>query len=62
MKKTASNLCFAGGNPQAEVMIIGNVPGRDEDIEGKVFAGQNALLLEKMLAAIGLSTRWSSVV
>ena len=55
LKKTASNLCFAGGNPQAEVMIIGDVPGRDEDIEGKVFAGQNALLLEKMLAAIGLS-------
>jgi uracil-DNA glycosylase len=56
LKKTASNLCFAGGNPQAEVMIIGDVPGRDEDIEGKVFAGQNELLLEKMLAAIGLSS------
>ena len=55
LKKTASNLCFAGGNPQAAVMIIGDVPGRDEDIEGKVFAGQNALLLEKMLGAIGLS-------
>ena len=55
LKKTASNLCFSGGNPQAHVMIIGDVPGRDEDIEGKVFAGQNALLLEKMLAAIGLS-------
>ena len=36
-------------------MVIGDVPGRDEDIEGKVFAGQNALLLEKMLGAIGLS-------
>lgn len=56
LKKTASNLCFAGGNPQADVMIIGDVPGRDEDIEGKVFAGQNELLLEKMLASIGIST------
>ncbi len=55
LKKTASNLCFADGNPQAQVMIIGDVPGRDEDIEGKVFAGQNLLLLEKMLGAIGLS-------
>ncbi len=54
LKKTASNLCFADGNPQAEVMIIGDVPGRDEDIEGKVFAGQNFVLLEKMLGAIGL--------
>jgi DNA polymerase len=54
LKKTASNLCFAGGNFQADVMVIGDVPGRDEDIEGKVFAGQNALLLEKMLAAMGV--------
>jgi len=56
LKKTASNLCFAGGNFLADIMIIGDVPGRDEDIEGKVFAGQNALLLEKMLASIGLSS------
>ena len=55
LKKTASNLCFAGGNAHAPVMIIGDVPGRDEDIEGKVFAGSNALLLEKMLGSIGLS-------
>jgi DNA polymerase len=55
LKKTASNLCFAGGNFLADIMVIGDVPGRDEDIEGKVFAGQNALLLEKMLGAIGLS-------
>ena len=61
LKKTASNLCFAGGNLQADIMIIGDVPGRDEDIEGKVFAGQNHVLLEKMLAAIGLSTAATSL-
>jgi DNA polymerase len=61
LKKTASNLCFADGNPAADVMIIGDVPGRDEDIEGKVFAGQNALLLEKMLGAIGLSLASASL-
>jgi DNA polymerase len=61
LKKTASNLCFAGGNPLADVMVIGDVPGRDEDIEGKVFAGQNALLLEKMLGAIGLSLASASL-
>ncbi len=54
LKKTASNLCFMGGDLEAPVMVIGDVPGRDEDIEGKVFAGQNALLLERMLGAIGL--------
>ena len=61
LKKTASNLCFAGGNLGAEVMVIGDVPGRDEDIEGKVFAGQNALLLVKMLGAIGLSLASTSL-
>jgi DNA polymerase len=60
LKKTASNLCFADGDPQASVMIIGDVPGRDEDIEGKVFAGQNLLLLEKMLGSIGLSVAATS--
>ncbi len=60
LRKTASNLCFAGGNPAAGVMVIGDVPGRDEDIEGKVFAGQNLLLLEKMLGAIGLSAESAS--
>jgi uracil-DNA glycosylase family 4 len=61
LKKTASNLCFADGDPMAQVMIIGDVPGRDEDIEGKVFAGQNLLLLEKMLGAIGLSVHSTSL-
>jgi len=60
LKKTASNLCFAGGDATAQVMIIGDVPGRDEDIEGKVFAGQNLLLLERMLGAIGLSVAATS--
>ena len=60
LKKTASNLCFADGDPAAQVMIIGDVPGRDEDIEGKVFAGQNLVLLERMLGAIGLSVASTS--
>ena len=60
LKKTASNLCFADGDPQAQVMIISDVPGREEDIEGKVFAGKNLLLLEKMLGAIGLSVHSTS--
>src|SRR6185503_11433493 len=61
LKKTASNLCFADGNDLADIMIIGDVPGRDEDIEGKVFAGKNLLLLDKMLGAIGLSVASTSL-
>jgi uracil-DNA glycosylase len=54
LKKTAKNLCFARGNPQAKLMLIGEAPGRDEDLEGAPFVGRAGRLLDKMLAAIGL--------
>ncbi|MGH9847630.1 MAG: uracil-DNA glycosylase, partial [Blastocatellia bacterium] len=55
LKKTATNLCFSDGNPQAHVMLIGEAPGRDEDLQGKPFVGRSGQLLDLMLAAIGLS-------
>jgi DNA polymerase len=54
LKKTAKHLCFARGNIQARLMMIGEAPGRDEDLEGKPFVGRAGRLLDKMLAAIGL--------
>jgi len=54
LKHTASNLCFADGNPGARVMVIGEVPGRDEDRMGVPFAGFAGQLLDKMLASIRL--------
>jgi DNA polymerase len=55
LKKTATRLCFADGNPQARVMLVGEAPGRDEDIQGKPFVGKSGQLLDRMLQAIGLS-------
>ncbi len=54
LKRTAKNLCFARGNPQARLMLIGEAPGRDEDIEGVPFVGRAGQLLDKMLASIGI--------
>ena len=54
LKKTASNLVFADGHEQAEIMIIGEAPGRDEDRMGLPFVGAAGQLLDKMLRAIGL--------
>jgi uracil-DNA glycosylase len=54
LKATAKSLCFYRGAARARVMVIGEAPGRDEDIEGKPFVGQAGQLLDKMLAAIGL--------
>ncbi|MBO6719180.1 MAG: uracil-DNA glycosylase [Rhizobiaceae bacterium] len=54
LKVTAKNLVFADGNPQARIMLVGEAPGRDEDIQGLPFVGRSGQLLDRMLAAIGL--------
>ena len=54
LKATASRLVFSDGNPEARVMLVGEAPGRDEDIEGLPFVGRSGKLLDLMLAAIGL--------
>jgi DNA polymerase len=54
LRFTAKNLVFADGNPQAELMLVGEAPGRDEDIQGLPFVGRSGQVLDRMLAAIGL--------
>ncbi len=55
LKRGARNLVFADGDPAARVMIIGEAPGRDEDLQGRPFVGRAGQLLDRMFAAIGLS-------
>jgi hypothetical protein len=55
LKRGARNLVFGAGKIGAPVMIIGDVPTRDEDMQGVPFAGAAGDLLDKMLAAIDLS-------
>lgn len=55
LKKGARNTVFADGNPAARVLILGEAPGREEDIEGRPFVGRAGQLLDRMFAAIGLS-------
>jgi DNA polymerase len=54
LKATATRLVFADGNPQANIMFIGEAPGRDEDLAGLPFVGRSGKLLDLMMAAIGL--------
>ncbi len=54
LKKRATQLCFADGNPEAEIMLVGEGPGEQEDLVGKPFVGRAGQLLDRMLAAIGL--------
>jgi uracil-DNA glycosylase len=57
LKRTATNLVFADGNPDARIMLIGEAPGADEDRLGKPFVGVSGQLLDRMLACIGLDRR-----
>src|SRR5438309_9601479 len=57
LRRTAKQLVFADGNPQARVMFVGEAPGREEDIEGVPFVGRSGKLLDLMLAAIGLDRK-----
>ena len=55
LKRGAKSTVFADGNARARVLILGEAPGRDEDIEGRPFVGRAGQLLDRMFAAIGLT-------
>lgn len=54
LKKTARHTVFSDGDPNSDVMIIGEAPGQDEDEQGKPFVGQSGKLLNAILSAVGL--------
>lgn len=54
LKKGARNFVWAEGDPSARVMVVGEAPGRTEDQAGQPFVGPQGVLLDRMLAAIGL--------
>ncbi len=54
LKKSAKQLVFSDGNPQARVMFVGEAPGSDEDRAGVPFIGRSGKLLDLMMKAIGL--------
>lgn len=54
LKATAKTTCVFRGAERARLMIIGEAPGRDEDLEGRPFVGRAGQLLDRMLAGIDL--------
>ena len=54
---TRTKFVFGVGNPNADLVFVGEAPGADEDRIGEPFVGRAGKLLDKMLAAIGLSRR-----
>ena len=53
LKQTAAHLVFADGNPEADLMIVGEAPGAEEDKKGLPFVGASGHLLDLMLKSVG---------
>lgn len=54
IKHCATNMVFGMGNEKADILLLGEAPGAEEDKQGLPFVGQSGQLLDKVLAAIGL--------
>jgi len=57
LKQTARNTVFLDGVQGAEVLLIGEAPGKEEDEIGKPFVGRSGQLLDRMLASVGFDRR-----
>jgi len=57
LSRTRKNVVFGEGNPDAEIFLIGEGPGRDEDLTGRAFVGRSGQLLDKILAACGFNRK-----
>jgi len=55
LAKTRTNLVFGAGDPDAQLMFVGEAPGRDEDREGIPFIGRAGQLLTKIIQAINMT-------
>ena len=54
LKSQAAQLVFGEGNPDADVLFIGEAPGKNEDLQGEPFVGAAGKFLNEMLAAAGM--------
>ncbi|UZJ39131.1 MULTISPECIES: uracil-DNA glycosylase [unclassified Prosthecochloris] len=55
LAETRNNFVFGEGNPKAQIVVIGEAPGAEEDAQGRPFVGRSGKLLDKILEAIGFS-------
>jgi uracil-DNA glycosylase family 4 len=57
LAKTRRNLVFGDGNPNAQIVFVGEAPGADEDQQGLPFVGRAGQLLTKIIEAMGLKRK-----
>jgi len=55
LAKQAQNMVFGEGNPDADIVFVGEAPGRFEDEQGRPFVGASGKFLDELLASIGMN-------
>lgn len=55
LSETRTNVVFGVGDPDARLMLVGEAPGKNEDLQGEPFVGAAGRLLDELLAGIGVS-------
>ncbi len=55
--ETRNNVVFGVGNPDAEILFVGEAPGENEDLQGEPFVGRGGQLLDLYLNGIGLDRK-----
>ena len=54
LAESRTNVVFGSGSPTTDVMIVGEAPGQQEDVEGLPFVGRSGRLLDKLLGEVDL--------
>ena len=54
LENLSDNLVFGEGDPDANLMIVGEAPGEDEDAQGRPFVGRSGQLLDRILDSVGI--------
>ena len=57
LSKSRTKFVFGVGNPNADIVIVGEAPGKNEDLQGEPFVGRGGKLLDKILEAINLNRK-----
>lgn len=55
LHESRTNYVPGSGNPDADILFVGEAPGKNEDIQGKPFVGRSGKLLDELLKSIGIS-------
>ena len=55
LAKTATNIVPGAGDPDADIMFVGEAPGKNEDLTGEPFVGAAGRILDRLLQSIGLT-------